>query len=325
MDYSTKSSSSQPSIMIQKMKETIEQSLPINKIPRSSNNNSSSNRSNNNSNNSWHISNIQNQQQLLILLFHARSCHYTGDNAIYSCPIAGAQCTEAKRMWNHIANECTNKYNCSYCYSSRYVLTHYRECKDGDACQICCPVREEIRRKKQQQQLLVGGGGGGGQQQHHQQQQQQQITMKTADTFSTSMMTPSTTGITAKVNNVHSKMTMGGAGGAATGAGGGENQKLFPTLTVAICRSADNVGKIIQVRRAAGSTTSNSSCSSLSHSIESNSVLSSVPSSIRSTTASGRTKPYFVKDRENPGIAHFLEKDFKANIPEEIDLVEESG
>ena len=220
-------------------------------------------------------------------------------------------------MWNHIANECTNKYNCSYCYSSRYVLTHYRECKD-EACQICCPVREEIRRKKQQQQLLAGGG-------HQQQQQQQQITMKTADTFSTSMMTPSTTGITAKVNNVHSKMTMGGAGdGGATG----ENQKLFPTLTVAICRSADNVGKIIQVRRAAAgsSTTSNSSCSSLSHSIESNSVLSSVPSSIRSTTtASGRTKPYFVKDRENPGIAHFLGKDFKANIPEEIDLVEENG
>jgi hypothetical protein len=324
MDYSTKSGSSQPSIMIQKMKETIEQSLPINKIPRSSNNNSNNNSSSNSKANSWHISNIQNQQQLLILLFHARSCHYTGDNAIYNCPIAGAQCTEAKRMWNHIANECTNKYNCSYCYSSRYVLTHYRECKDGDACQICCPVREEIRRKKQQQQMLAGGGGGGGQQ-HNQQQQQQQITMKTADTFSTSMMTPSTTGITTKVNNVHTKMTMGGgAGGAATGTGG-ENQKLFPTLTVAICRSADNVGKIIQVRRAAGSTTSNSSCSSLSHSIESNSVLSSVPSSIRSTTASGRTKPYFVKDRENPGIAHFLGKDFKANIPEEIDLVEESG
>lgn len=142
-------------------------------------------------------------------------------------------------------------------------------------------------------------------------------------------MTPSTTGITAKVNNVHSKMTMGGGGGA-TGTGGGENQKLFPTLTVAICRSADNVGKIIQVRRAAAgsSTTSNSSCSSLSHSIESNSVLSSVPSSIRSTTTTasgGRTKPYFVKDRENPGIAHFLGKDFKANIPEEIDLVEENG
>lgn len=211
-------------------------------------------------------------------------------------------------MWNHIANECTNKYNCSYCYSSRYVLTHYRECKD-EACQICCPVREEIRRKKQQQQL-VGGG--------HHQQPQHQMPLKTADTFSTSMMTPSTTGITAKVNNVHSKMTMGGGGGGATG----ENQKLFPTLTVAICRSADNVGKIIQVRR---STTSNSSCSSLSHSIESNSVLSSVPSSIRSTTASGRTKPYFVKDRENPGIAHFLGKDFKANIPEEIDLVEENG
>jgi len=285
----TKSSSPKSSSRIQKMKETIEQTLPINKIPRPINNNNSTKTSN-----SWHISNtpssIQNQQQLLILLFHARTCSHDHD-----CSVAGPQCIEAKRMWKHIAEECKDKYNCSHCYTSRYVLTHYRECKDGDQCQICSPVREEIRRRKQ----LVG--------QQQQQQQQQQIMKMTADTFSTSMMTPSSTGITAKVNNVHPPMTTEGGGGGCDG-GDGENQKIFPKITVAICPSADNpCGKIIPVRRA----TSFSSCSSLSHSTAYSALSSrsSVPSSIRSTTASGRTKPYFVKDRENPGIAHFLGKD----------------
>jgi hypothetical protein len=315
--------------MIQKMKETIEQTLPINKIPRpissgSSSSNNSSKKSNRKS--SWHIANtssIQNQQQLLILLFHARTCPEQLNNNC--CPIAGSECHEAKRMWKHIAEECRDKYNCSHCYTSRYVLTHYRECRDGESCLICSPVREEIKRRKQLQL---------------QKQQQQQI-MKTADTFSTSMMTPSTTGITtAKVNNVHqmpnnNNNNMGGdtnnineAGGNHNGgnnnaaaAGGGENQKLFPTLTVAICPSADNpFGKIIPVRKA-----SFSSCSSLSHSTTysalSRGSSSGIPSSIRSVTRSGgvngvggngnggRTKPYFVKDRENPGIAHFLGKD----------------
>jgi hypothetical protein len=195
-------------------------------------------------------------------------------------------------MWKHIAEECRDKYNCSHCYTSRYVLTHYRECRDGESCIICSPVREEIKRRKQLQQL--------------QKQQQQQQIMKTADTFSTSMMTPSTTGITtAKVNNVHQIMpnnnnnNMGGdpnnetggnnAGGNnnAAAAGGGENQKLFPTLTVAICPSADNpFGKIIPVRKA-----SFSSCSSLSHSTTysalSRGSSSGIPSSIRSVTRSG--------------------------------------
>lgn len=223
-------------------------------------------------------------------------------------------------MWKHIAEECRDKYNCSHCYTSRYVLTHYRECRDGESCVICSPVREEIKRRKQLQQL---------------QKQQQQI-MKTADTFSTSMMTPSTTGITtAKVNNVHPMTNnmvgdtnnINEAGGnnnggnnnnaaGGGGGGGGENQKLFPTLTVAICPSADNpFGKIIPVRKA-----SFSSCSSLSHSTTysalSRGSSSGIPSSIRSVRSGGagvngggRTKPYFVKDRENPGIAHFLGKD----------------
>ena len=98
---------------------------------------------------------------------------------------------------------------------------------------------------------------------------------------------------------------------AVTSTRGVENP-MFPTLTVAICRSSDNVGRIIPVRRMRSSsslsTLSHSSYGALSSSRGGSSAHGS--SSIRSTTASGRTKPYFVKDRENPGIAHFC-KDIK--------------
>ena len=253
--------------MIQKMKDTIMRP------------------NNTNTNGSWHISHtssIQKDQERLILLHHARKCRH--DDPILLCPVAGAQCAQAKQMWKHIA-ECTDNKKCSHCYASRYVLTHYRECKEGVKCQICGPVREEIQRRKE-----LG------------QQQQHQKIMKT-ETFSTSM-TPSTS-TTPRANNT----ALGANNRAATTRG--EENPMFPTLTVAICRSSDNVGRIIPVRRMRSSsslsTLSHSSCA-LSSSRGGSSAHGS--SSIRSTTASGRTKPYFVKDRENPGIAHFC-KDIK--------------
>ena len=263
----------QPPIMIKRMKDTIMRP----------------NSNNNNTDNCWHISSAA---ERLTILFHARKCSH---NHYEYCTID--QCTEAKQMWKHIA-QCKDK-NCSHCYSSRYVLTHYRECTDHK-CQICSPVREEIRRRKEL-----------GQQQHHQQ------IMKT-ETFSTSMTPSTSTTPRANNNTSHqqqqqhqlppvSPTTMGGGGG---GGGEGTENPMFPTLTVAICRSADNVGRVIPVRR----MRSFGSLSTISHgsSINSSSDLSSTRSSsapggssIRSTTASGRTKPYFVKDRENLGIAHF--------------------
>ena len=266
----------QPPIMIKRMKDTIMRP----------------NSNNNNTDDCWHISSAA---ERLTILFHARKCSLNNHHDY--CTID--QCTEAKQMWKHIA-QCKDK-NCSHCYSSRYVLTHYRECTDHK-CQICTPVREEIRRRKE-----LG------------QQQQQQI-MKT-ETFSTSMTPSTSTTPRANNNTSHqhqqqkqlppvSPTTMGGGGG---GGGEGTENPMFPTLTVAICRSADNVGRVIPVRR----MRSFGSLSTISHgsSINSSSDLSSTRgsscapgqggSSIRSTTASGRTKSYFVKDRENLGIAHF--------------------
>ena len=224
----------------------------------------------NNNTDCWHISSAA---ERLTILFHARKCRH------HDCPVD--QCAEAKLMWKHIA-ACKDK-NCSHCYSSRYVLTHYRECTDNK-CQICSPVREEIQRRKlgQHQQILK------------------------TETFSTSM-TPSTSTTPRANNNTSQQQQLPPVSPTTMGGGGGEGENpMFPTLTVAICRSADNVGRVIPVRR----MRSFGSLSTISHgsSINSSSALSSrssAPSSIRSTTASGRTKPYFVKDPENLGIAHF--------------------
>ena len=58
-------------------------------------------------NTDWHISStslMQQHQEHLILLFHARKCPHDEDTV---CPVT-PQCAEAKRMWKHIA-ECKDK------------------------------------------------------------------------------------------------------------------------------------------------------------------------------------------------------------------------
>lgn len=251
---------------------------------------------NNNTGDPWHISgtsSMQQHQERLILLHHARKCPHDDENedstTTLSCPVT-PQCAEAKRIWKHIA-ECKHK-KCPYCYSSRWVLTHYRECNDG-MCQICGPVREEIiRKKKQQQQGLV--------------------VLKT-DTFSTSM-TPSThpSTSTPRLNNTDTRVAVTPT-----------TNNPMPTLTVAICRSANNVGRIIPVRMRSFSSSSGSSISSLSHS-ERSSTISSSRSSARSSRSNGSRLQYSVcigggrcrsyptcggiKCRENLGIAHFCKQ-----------------
>lgn len=220
-----------------------------------------------NNSNPWHISSTPSMQQhkeRLILLHHARKCPHK-ENEASPCPV-NPQCAEAKRIWRHIAQGCKDNH-CSYCYSSRYVLTHYRECKD-EMCQVCAPVREEIRLRKQHQQGIY----------------------KT-ETFE-SQITPSThpsTIITPQPNPTPANP--------------------MPTLTVAICRAPNNVGRLIPVR-----TRSFSSMSDISHG-------SSILSSNRSSAPSSRSGAYStrssvhrtrsngahfsVKCPENLGIAHF--------------------
>ena len=78
---------------------------------------------------------LRNKQQRLLLLRHASKCGYTEN-----CPIT-QHCSAMKQLWKHLA-VCRQKH-CDYphCMSSRYILAHFRQCKDPE-CNICLPVRE---------------------------------------------------------------------------------------------------------------------------------------------------------------------------------------
>mmetsp|Transcript_33019 Transcript_33019/g.79889 ORF Transcript_33019/g.79889 Transcript_33019/m.79889 type:complete len:272 (+) Transcript_33019:160-975(+) len=249
------------------------------------------------------------QQERLVLLHHARKCPHD-ENEGGVCPVS-PHCAGTKLIWKHIA-ECKSK-KCSHCYSWRYILTHYRECKDGK-CPICGPVREVIRRGKEEKQ-----------------RQLQRQAVK-ADTFSTSMTTCPTTGTSGVTMMGHpspgSRRDLFTTGQPACQPVKGTicntidewvarnngtapvapaiSPAASPTLTVAICRSADNVGRIIPVHRRRPSF---GSMSTISQSSGAFSLRSSAPSSRSSGCSySGRcTHPNCggIKCRENPGIAHF--------------------
>ncbi|KAL7550319.1 hypothetical protein ACHAWF_013558 [Thalassiosira exigua] len=237
----------------------------------------------------WHISNtstMRQHQELLILLHHARKCPHD-ENGDTICPVT-PKCGDAKRIWQHIA-ECKDK-KCTHCYSSRHVLTHYRECKDG-MCQICAPVRQEIRRRKQQGQILK------------------------TDTFSTSM-TPSTHPTT------HPSTSTPRPNNQDTALAVTPSTNPMPKLTVAICRSQNNVGRIIPVRMRSRSF---SSLSDISHGSSLISSRSSAPSSRSSGSVRHGRSQYKacnhpncggIKCRENLGIAHFIKEENKEEIKE---------
>mmetsp|Transcript_33018 Transcript_33018/g.79887 ORF Transcript_33018/g.79887 Transcript_33018/m.79887 type:complete len:251 (+) Transcript_33018:67-819(+) len=227
-------------------------------------------------------STMQLQQERLVLLHHARKCPHEED-----CPVT-PNCAETKRLWKHIA-QCKNK-KCSHCYSWRYVLTHFRECKD-ETCPICGPVREVIRRTKEEKK----------------QRQQGHAIMRT-DTFSTSMTTGLSFASTRDELFYSTPSTSTPEPNNNTAVAVSPITGPMPTLTVAICRSVDNVGRLIPVR-----VRSFSSLSTISQSSGAFSNRSSAPSSRSGGSYSGRIRysgcqhPNCggIKCRENLGIAHF--------------------
>ena len=84
--------------------------------------------------------NIDNKTDNLLLLRHASKCK----NEDGKCTIT-PYCGEMKKLWKHIANCKDSNCKVEHCMSSRYVLSHYRRCKDP--CSICGHVREIIRRE----------------------------------------------------------------------------------------------------------------------------------------------------------------------------------
>lgn len=61
-------------------------------------------------------------------------------------------CLKMKNFCHHIS-QCHNKY-CQVpdCVSSRYVISHYRRCKDM-FCPVCAPTRDTLKRIKAKQDL----------------------------------------------------------------------------------------------------------------------------------------------------------------------------
>jgi len=84
------------------------------------------------------------KQQRLLLLWHAAKCKYDR----HHCPVT-PHCDATRSIWDHIS-QCSNPHcEVEYCISSRYILSHYKNCKDK-RCVVCGPVRRAIRQSNEQ-------------------------------------------------------------------------------------------------------------------------------------------------------------------------------
>jgi len=87
--------------------------------------------------------NIERKRQRLVELRHASMCP-CGPNECTVSPY----CWQLKILWKHILQCKNDDCNIRLCLSSRYILTHYRNCRDG-TCEICAPVRNPLQRSLQ--------------------------------------------------------------------------------------------------------------------------------------------------------------------------------
>jgi len=97
-------------------------------------------------------SRLRHKQQRLLLLRHASKCPFPEGQ----CPVT-AICGGMKKLWTHISSCKDQSCPVQHCMSSRYVLSHYRRCKDS-GCEACEPVREVIRESQAKAQAASGGG-----------------------------------------------------------------------------------------------------------------------------------------------------------------------
>jgi len=97
-------------------------------------------------------SRLRHKQQRLLLLRHASKCPFPEGQ----CPVTG-MCGGMKRLWRHISACKDQTCSVQHCMSSRYVLSHYRRCKE-EQCAACEPVREVIRQSQAKAQAAPAGG-----------------------------------------------------------------------------------------------------------------------------------------------------------------------
>lgn len=83
---------------------------------------------------------LKRQQQRLVQLFHASNC-WLGNRC------KEPSCSQMTFLWNHVSSCKDDRCNVKSCVSSRYVLTHFRQCytEKNQACKVCAPLRLQIR------------------------------------------------------------------------------------------------------------------------------------------------------------------------------------
>jgi len=96
---------------------------------------------------------VRTKKKRLLLVRHASTCG--SDGRIGRRCAIGPQCTAAKRLCLHIKT-CTDGH-CTYsnCLSTRYIITHYRKCKDI-VCPVCVPVEISIQSSLRKEIIAPG-------------------------------------------------------------------------------------------------------------------------------------------------------------------------
>jgi len=91
---------------------------------------------------------LRHQHQRIILLRHASRCPLEYNR----CPVT-RHCASMKRFWKHILECSIPKCLFQHCFSSRYILRHYRRCQDAK-CRTCGPVNAMILRSHEKAEMV---------------------------------------------------------------------------------------------------------------------------------------------------------------------------
>ena len=85
---------------------------------------------------------VRHKQQRLLLLHHSAKCLHEAGRCTTT-----PYCADMKRLWRHMEGCKDNNCRVAHCFSSRAILSHYRNCKDVQ-CPACGPVRETVRKSQ---------------------------------------------------------------------------------------------------------------------------------------------------------------------------------
>lgn len=88
------------------------------------------------------IKKLEAKQHRLYLLQHSSTCPHKDGR----CSVT-RHCAEMQRLWLHMARCKDNTCKFPHCHSSRYIVGHFRKCRDTK-CPVCGPTRETVKRNR---------------------------------------------------------------------------------------------------------------------------------------------------------------------------------